>query len=70
MSSRGYWRGVASGLNSAIARAGGLIATALLGGALAAHGVDLVAPFRAAAWAAAAAALAAGACAFVWVGRK
>ena len=62
--------GMASGLNSAIARIGGLIATALLGGALAAHGAALVAPFRAAAWAAAAAALAAAACAFMWVDRK
>ncbi|MEO5659790.1 MAG: MFS transporter, partial [Polaromonas sp.] len=61
--------GVASGLNSATARTGGLVATALLGGLLAAHGSELTAAFRVAALAAAGVALAAGACAFVWVGR-
>jgi EmrB/QacA subfamily drug resistance transporter len=38
--------GSASGLNSAVARTGGLIATALLGAVLAAHGQALAAEFR------------------------
>lgn len=38
--------GAASGLNSAVARAGGLIATALLGTALALHGARLIASFH------------------------
>ncbi len=51
--------GTASGFNSAIARTGGLIATALLGSVLAASGAALDAAFdRAALLAAAAAALA------------
>ena len=40
--------GSASGLNSAVARTGGLIATALLGAVLAAKGAGLTADFRAA----------------------
>ncbi len=55
----------ASGFNSAVARAGGLVATALLGAVLAARGPDLAASFKAAALVGAAAALAAGACAFL-----
>jgi EmrB/QacA subfamily drug resistance transporter len=62
--------GVASGFNSAIARTGGLVATALLGGLLAARGGELVASFQAAAFSAAGVALAAGVCAFLWVGRR
>ncbi|MEJ1968225.1 MAG: MFS transporter [Rhizomicrobium sp.] len=61
--------GSASGLNSALARLGGLIATALLGGVLAARGPALVQSFHVASLACAAAALTAGGCAFVLVGR-
>jgi MFS family permease len=56
--------GSASGLNSAIARTGGLIATALLGGVLGAKGDDLLQRFHGAALACAIACLAASACAF------
>jgi EmrB/QacA subfamily drug resistance transporter len=56
--------GLASGLNSALARAGGLVATALIGGVLAAHGALLIARFHQAMVVAAAVALLAGLCAF------
>jgi MFS family permease len=59
--------GSASGFNSAVARTGGLVATALLGLALAARGEQLMAAFRVAAVVCAAASLAAGACAFLLV---
>jgi len=62
-----YHAGIASGFNSAVARSGGLIATALLGMILALHGPALTAAFQIAAIAAAAAALAAAACAFFWI---
>ena len=52
--------GTASGFNSAVARSGGMIATALLGAALAATGSALVAAFATAAWVAAAVSAAAG----------
>ena len=60
--------GVASGFNSAVARGGSLIATALLGAVLASHGPALVAMFHAAMLVGGVAALAAGVCAFVWLG--
>ena len=56
--------GSASGLNSAVARTGGLVATALIGGVLAAQGELLITRFHLAMLAAAIASLLAGACAF------
>jgi EmrB/QacA subfamily drug resistance transporter len=56
--------GSASGFNSAIARAGGLIATALLGGVLGARGAAVMTGFPAAAMACATASIGASACAF------
>ncbi len=59
--------GSASGFNSAVARTGGLVATALLGGVLAATGPALVAGFRAAAVVGALAALGASVSAFALI---
>ena len=56
--------GSASGFNSAVARAGGLIDTALLGAVLASRGEQLAQDFRVAVLIGAAAALAASASAF------
>jgi len=56
--------GSASGFNSAVARTGGLVVTALLGAALAARGPALEEAFRVANVVAAGLALAAGACAW------
>jgi EmrB/QacA subfamily drug resistance transporter len=60
--------GSASGLNSALARTGGLVATALLGGVLALHGVGLIAGFHTAAFLGAGAAFLAGIVALLFVG--
>lgn len=59
--------GSASGLNSAVARAGGLVATALLGGVLAAKGPALTAGVHLAMLASAGACLAAAALAFALI---
>jgi EmrB/QacA subfamily drug resistance transporter len=62
--------GSASGLNSAVARTGGLIATALLGGIFAATGPDLYSAFHQAALVCALACIAAGVSAALLVGRR
>ena len=59
--------GSASGFNSAVARTGGLIATALLGAVLSANGQELLAGVHAAAIAGAVTAIAASSSAFAWV---
>ncbi len=59
--------GIASGFNSAVARTGGLIATALLAAVLAATGDALIADYWLACAIGAGVALAAGAAAFAWV---
>jgi EmrB/QacA subfamily drug resistance transporter len=62
--------GSASGLNSAVARTGGLVATALLGSVLAATGNDLLSAFHAAMMIGAAACGAASLSAFALLNRK
>jgi hypothetical protein len=61
--------GSASGLNSAVARTGGLVATALVGAVLAATGADLLAGFHFTALLGASACLVAALSAFCLVGR-
>ncbi|HEY2779269.1 MAG TPA: DHA2 family efflux MFS transporter permease subunit [Steroidobacteraceae bacterium] len=61
--------GSASGLNSAVARTGGLVATALLGSVLAAEGHQLLLAFRTAMMVGAAACIAASVAAFGLLGR-
>jgi len=62
--------GSASGLNSAVSRAGGLVATALLGGVLAAEGEALYDAFHVAALFGAGVSVLAGASAFLFVGER
>jgi len=62
--------GTASGLNSATARTGGLIATALAGAVIAEDGADLITAFHVASVVAAAFAVAAGVAAFLTLGEK
>lgn len=64
----GSHTGVASGFNSAVARGGGLIATALLGVVLTTQGSRLLHAFHLSLAVCAASAAAAAVCAFVWVG--
>jgi hypothetical protein len=59
--------GVAAGLNSAVARTGGLIATAVASVVLGAHGTTLVSAYQTACLVGAGAALISGLCAFLWV---
>lgn len=59
--------GVASGFNSAVARTGGLIATALASAILVAHAQGLESAFHVAMMVSAATAAAASACAFLWL---
>ena len=62
--------GTASGFNSAVARTGGMIATALLGAVLSQQGEALAFAFRVSAIMAAALSLAAASCAFTLLGRE
>jgi hypothetical protein len=59
--------GVASGLNSAVARTGGLIATAVASVVLATHGTMLVSAYEIACHVGAGAAVISGLCAFFWM---
>jgi hypothetical protein len=59
--------GIASGFNSAVARTGGLIATALASAILVAHAQGLESAFHGAMMVGAATAAAASACAFLWL---
>ncbi len=63
-------RGSASGFNSAIARTGGLIATALLGSVLVARGAELFGGFHTAVVVGAVSAAAAGLCGLVLLGKQ
>jgi predicted MFS family arabinose efflux permease len=66
----GRHTGTASGFNSAVARTGGLIATALTGAVVAETGAGLIDAFRAAAVVAAVLAVAAGIAAFVTLEKR